>query len=408
MSERTPLDDDHADTGLGSRLRDLREKAIGPTGKRMTQADLAAAAGVSLDLVRKLEQGVRHTASLPSIHRLARALDVEITKLLDKEVSLPQPTESSGVVALRRAVTGIDDLLGEMPDEVSLSDLRRTVTFTWGTYWAGRYDQLGETLPAALRNGRTLEPAGEVADLVAQLYQAAGCTLVHLGQPDAAHMAVREAMRLAQAGTDPLRLSALQGTMSWLLLTQGRFEEAYRLAEKAATAIAPDAEVELPRMALCGSLLLSSATASGRNGDPGNAHHLLNEARGIARHTGYRNDYEAAFGPDQVTMQTVDVHVCTDSFTSALNASKAMPRDTPLPPNARARHLQDRAHAHVRLGHDQQAEDVLWAMTSLVPDVWLRQNVQARMLVRELRGRERRARQASRLGDLARHFGLAG
>lgn len=405
---RTPIDDDHEDAGLGPRLRDLREKAIGPTGKRMTQADLAAAANVSLDLVRKLEQGVRHSASLPSIHKLARALDVEITKLLDKEAALPQPTENSGVVALRRAVTGIDDLLDDFPgDAVSLPDLRRTVTYTWGSYWSGRYDQLGETLPDALRGARTLEPAGEAADLAAQLYQAAGCTLVHLGQPDAAHMAVREAIRLARSGHDPLRLSALQGTMSWLLLTQGRFEEAYRLAEKAAAEIEPAAEAELPRMAMCGSLLLGSATAAGRNGDPGNAHHLLGEAKDIARHTGHRNDYECAFGPDQVTMQTVDVHVVTDAYASALTAAKAMPRDTPLSVNARARHLQDRAHAHVRLGHDQSAENTLWAMADLVPPVWLQQNVQAKMLVRELRGRERRARKASRLGDLARRFGLA-
>ncbi|WP_156994475.1 helix-turn-helix domain-containing protein, partial [Pseudonocardia acaciae] len=197
MTNRTVIGDDH--DGLGDRVRGLRERALGPTGRKMTQADLAAAAGVSLDLIRKLEQGVRHTASLPSLHKLARALDVDIVRLLGKEVALPQPSENSGVVALRRAVTGIDDLLGasDVTREPSLDDLRRTVTYTWGSYWSGRYDKLGETLPETLRLGRALDLTGEAADLVAQLYQAAGCTLVQLGQPDAAHIAVREALRIA-------------------------------------------------------------------------------------------------------------------------------------------------------------------------------------------------------------------
>lgn len=77
------------------------DEGIGPTiGQRVTQlrgttmtqtALAAAAAGVSVDLVRKLEQGRRHTVSIASLHRLARALDVDAGELLSKTTPLPDP-----------------------------------------------------------------------------------------------------------------------------------------------------------------------------------------------------------------------------------------------------------------------------------------------------------------------------
>lgn len=398
MTERTP----DPDTGIGEQLKRLR-------GKHMTQAQLAAAADVSLDLVRKLEQGARHTASLRYLHRLANALDVEIGELLRKPTRLPEPGPGAGVVALRRAVTGVDDLLVERDqeaDETTLADLRRHVMFAWGAYWAGRYDQLGEVLPRALTSARTIERSGAAADCLAQLYQVAACTLVHFGQPDAAHIAVREALRIAGSGTDPWRPAALRGTFSWVLLTQGRFAEAHRLAVSAAESIEPGDRVELPRMSLWGSLLLSGATAAGRDGEGATAAQLLGEAADIARHTGNRNDYEVAFGPDQVTMQTVDVHVVTEAYTSALTRARDMPSDTSLPLAAQARHLQDRALAHARLGHDERAVNTMLSMAHLAPK-WVEYQTQPRLIFQELQARDRRARSNSRLGELGRLLAVA-
>lgn len=81
---------------IGERIRQLRNGL-------MTQDDLAAAAGVSTDLVRKLEQGRRHTASIASLHRIARALDVDLGELLGREATA-QSAPDAGVIALRQAV----------------------------------------------------------------------------------------------------------------------------------------------------------------------------------------------------------------------------------------------------------------------------------------------------------------
>lgn len=388
---------------IGQRIAQLR-------GTRMTQTALAGAAGVSVDLIRKLEQGRRHTVGIGNLQRIARALDVDAGDLLPKAQSLPDPGEHSGAVAIRRALTHVDDLVDDEPDveALTLDEVRRAVTLGWGFYWAGRYDQLGRLLPNAVTQVRATVrevPADQRAtarDLAAQVHQLAACVLVHLGHGDAAHLALRDALTLAADGSDPVRGAALRGSLSWVLLTQGRYPEAHRLATAAAAALAPNGGSTLPVWSLYGSLLLGGATAAGRAGDRPLAVVLLDEARTAADRTGARNDYETAFGPDQVLMQSVDVEIVTENYGAALRTGRRMPPSAALPVAARARHLSDIALAHTRLGHDDAALDVLLGMERLAPD-WTRYQTQPRQVVRELHGR---AGNPPRLTALAQRLGV--
>jgi transcriptional regulator with XRE-family HTH domain len=101
------MDDVRAQSTIGERIRRLRNDVL------MTQDDLAAAAGVSTDLIRKLEQGRRHTSSIGSLHRIAAALDVDLGELLGRE-RMPDAAPDAGVVALRQAVADVADLLGDV------------------------------------------------------------------------------------------------------------------------------------------------------------------------------------------------------------------------------------------------------------------------------------------------------
>ena len=311
--------DDGIGPTIGQRLVPLR-------GKRMTQGALATAAGVSVDLVRKLEQGRRHTVSISSLHRLARALDVDVTELLAKPSGLPAAGPDAGAVAIRRALTTVDDLIGSETDGVptDLADVRRAVDYGWGSYWAGRYDLLGKLLPGLIKQGRaamhaaTHSDRADTAQLAAQIHEIAASTLVHLGYGDIAHLALREALRLAEDGNDELLPAALRCSLAWVLLTQGRFTESHELATATAARVAPRDGSPLPAWALYGSLLLTGATSAGRAGNRPVAGVLLDEARGAAQRTGNRFDYERAFGPDQVVMQTVDVEIVTERYDAAL------------------------------------------------------------------------------------------
>jgi transcriptional regulator with XRE-family HTH domain len=202
-----------AERPLGERIRRLRKAAL------MTQDDLAAAAGVSTDLIRKLEQGRRHTASIGSLHRIAGALDVDLGELLSRE-NMPGQAPDAGVVALRQAVADVADLLGDVEGEpLSLRDAERSVTYLWGAYWSGKYNHLTGLIPQALLGLRATLHAADVAtrpkaaEQLAWGYWVAASTLTHLLQPDAAFMAVRQAVGLAQDGDDPLLAAALKGSV---------------------------------------------------------------------------------------------------------------------------------------------------------------------------------------------------
>jgi transcriptional regulator with XRE-family HTH domain len=84
---------------LGDRLARLRQLAD------VTQEGLAKRSGVSVDVIRKLEQHRKHSARLPTLHKLATGLGVEVTGLLGDPPALSKvEAESPALVAVRRAI----------------------------------------------------------------------------------------------------------------------------------------------------------------------------------------------------------------------------------------------------------------------------------------------------------------
>ena len=62
---------------LSTVIRKLRE------AKRMTQDELAKKAGVTQGYIGHLERGLKKNPSLPTLKKLARALGVPVTELLE-------------------------------------------------------------------------------------------------------------------------------------------------------------------------------------------------------------------------------------------------------------------------------------------------------------------------------------
>ncbi|MFG1790487.1 helix-turn-helix domain-containing protein [Nocardia sp. NPDC049149] len=380
------------DSSIGVRIRMFR-------GKTLTQRQLADQAGVSVDLVRKLEQGGRQTASIASLQKLARALDVDIADLVGKRAGVPSTDPDSGIVAIRRALTPVDDLLGETNEDaaVTLDDGRRAVDYAWGAYWVGRYELLTSILPLgitqlratvhAARNG-SVAPANE---LLARMYWVTGCTLVHLGQTDPAFLAIRQALAAAQAGNDPLLLGTIRGSVAWQLLVQGRYEESRGVALRAAADLEPAGEVSQAQLSAYGSLVLQGATAAGRAQRVPDALALVDAASEVALRIGIdRRDYETYFGPSQVVMQTVDVNVSSERYPEALAAAKDMPANSGLPQSSRARHLTDTAVALTRTGQHQRALDTLLTAERVGGPDWLKYQSLPRHIVSELLDHDRR------------------
>ena len=398
------MDDVRTQSTIGERIRQLRNDVL------MTQDDLAAAAGVSTDLIRKLEQGRRHTASIGSLHRIAAALDVDLGELLGRD-NMPDAAPDAGVMALRQAVADITDLLGDVEGEpLSLRDAERSVTYLWGAYWSGRYDQLTGLIPQALIGLRAMLHAAntvtrsKAAEQLAWGYWVAGSTLTHLLQPDAAFMAVRRAVGLAANGDDALLAAAPKGSLSWQLMGSGRFAEAERVAVRTAESIEPSGNVPVQDLSAYGSLLVTAATAAARDDRRVVAGDFLQSAGEVAQRLGAdRVDYETPFGPSQVTMQTVDVNVVTEDYPAALSAASRMPTNPGLPLAARCRHLTDRACAHANLDEEEQALALLLTAEGMSPD-WIRHQTLARAVTRDLLTAERT--RSTPLRQLAKRIGV--
>ncbi|MET9024876.1 helix-turn-helix transcriptional regulator [Nocardia sp. NPDC004168] len=380
------------ESSIGVRIRQFR-------GKALTQRQLADQAGVSVDLVRKLEQGGRQTASIASLQKIARALDVDIADLIGKRQGVPSTNPDAGIVAIRRALTPVDDLLGETREEeaVSLDDGRRSVEYAWGAYWSGRYELLTSILPPGLtqlratvhaaRNG-SVAPANE---LLARMYWVTGCTLVHLGQTDPAFLAIRQALAAAELGNDPLLLATIRGSVAWQLLVQGRYDESRGVALNAAATLEPSGDVTPTHLSAYGSLVLQGATAAGRAQDVHDALSLVEAASEVALRIGTdRQDYETYFGPSQVVMQTVDVNISSERYPEALAAAKDMPVNGSLPQASRARHLADTAVALTRTGRHQRALDALLTAERVGGADWLKYQSLPRHIVSELLDHDRK------------------
>ncbi|MGH3720235.1 MAG: hypothetical protein ACRDRI_15595 [Pseudonocardiaceae bacterium] len=150
------------------------------------------------------------------------------------------------------------------------------------------------------------------ADLAAQINQLTAGTLLSLGEADLAHAAAREALRCAAGAADPLREASIRWTLDHMLIHQGRFLDAERVAVATAESLAPRGEVSAALLSVYGGLLVRGASAAARQRRTGAAADLLREATATAERTGAdRTDYEVVFGPSSVVRRSGRIRIET-------------------------------------------------------------------------------------------------
>ena len=403
---------------IGARIKQLRLRRA-PT---MTQRELAERAGVSVDLISKLEQGSKRSCRLTSLHKIAAALDVDVAALLPRPARVDTGNGDGdggagqqraglerGVVAIRRALTAVwDD--GE---PAAVADLQREARYAWMLFHTGRFGALGGILPAlisAARAGTEQAPHPERWAVLADGYHVTASTLTLLGYIDLAHLALERAIAAAERADEPLYRASLVGWQSWLLVHQtGSADQARRLAVAEADRVEPRRHATPAHRAVWGHLLVHGAVAAARAGARDEADALLDVAETVAQRIGPAGDLgrdsARPFCLPLVVMQRVDVALVTGRPGRALEAAKRMPPDAvaDLRPIGMARHLGDVAYAQTLLGRYHAAVETLLSIERVAPD-WLRYQPYPRTIVQELR--ERRARVPG-LSGLAQRLGVA-
>ncbi|MCR8574658.1 helix-turn-helix domain-containing protein [Streptomyces sp. Isolate_219] len=351
---------EHADMHIGDRLRTVRKR------RGLSQRGLSEASGVSVSLIRQLEQGTVDGTRMETAHKLATALRVTTSSLLERDDE-PAPAETAEPWRpLQLAVQVAPVPSAEEPTvqgvRALLPDIRRA-------YFSNRLAELSTLLAPALRDADALGDSAAARGLRAHLLQITGSVLTQVHQFDAAETALQRALDDAP---DRLRAAGVITTWSWLLVRQGKLRASRELAMRWADDVEPRMSRATPQeLAAWGWLLLQASAASLRDNRKGEAADTMRLARSVAVMTGRElprgRDRLTTWGPATVSYKAAERHIVLDQPDKvlAMAGTGSQAASTEF-----HRHRLDVAKAHLLMRQYGEAVDALAGVHVAAPE-WL-------------------------------------
>jgi transcriptional regulator with XRE-family HTH domain len=383
-----------ASTEPGARLRELRKR------RGLTQEELAERAGLSVQVVKKIEQG--GTARMETYRAIATVLGVQTVWFVS--AGSPRPTVDTGedtVLAEMRAAIippiGLDGMpiLGTADHEdAALHRLRDAAAAVSRAYHADRYDDLAHLLPALVRSahyhvahfddGDDRTEAHRIRSAVLGL---AGRYLIQIRAHDLALVTLQEATRDALSIGDTALAASAVCSQAWAMLRQGRFGEVEQLCAAAADEIEPKMSQATPdQVAAWGWMLMRASAGAVRNNRSEEADEYLALAKTAGARLGREHDLagQFAFGPVTVALLEPENAMIEGRPDRALEAMDNLPRGVGRTNSSTLNRAQlDKAKALVRVGNTDQATDVLTGLRHQHPE-WLRYQQTARDITAEI------------------------
>ncbi|MEU3282962.1 helix-turn-helix domain-containing protein [Streptomyces antibioticus] len=387
---------------IGERLKEVRKR------RGMTQRQLASESGVSLSLIRKLEQGERADTRLETARRLAQALRVPTTNLIadheDERAAAPGADDRWD--AVRRALVAPVRQDGPA-EEPTANGVREALEAALPLFSSDRFAELSVILPPLLRDADLVADSGAEGRAVrVRLSQLTGWLLTQTRQFEAADIALSRSL---DESSDRLEAAATVSTQCWLLLRRGRLAEARELAARWADEVEPRISRATPaELSAWGWLLLRSSAAAIRDNRPGEAEETLRYANSAAvamgREYAPRNDFLQAFGPVTVALKRAENAMIVDKPDLVLKLSARIPTGGMRPTsNNRNRHLLDVAEAHARSRDYARTVEILQGIRADAPQ-WLPNQRYARDIFGRVVARRRTL--TSEMRDLADAIGM--
>ncbi len=368
-------------TSTGDRIRDVRKR------RGMTQRELAAAAGMSLSAVKKIEQGTYGGIRLETLRKLAVAMEVPTTTLMPAAVQ-HEPGAPDGAMwePVREAIT--HPQRAGAPEPVTERGLADALLAGVKLYQGNRYGSLARMLPALLADAEDGPPL-----LRSRALQLAGSAMVQTRQLDSARVALDRSLADARSiGSTPDAASAVI-TMCWLLLLDGQFEQVRHLAAEWADRVEPRlSAATVDEISVWGWLLLRGSAAAIRDNRPHEAADMMRLAEAAAVAAGNERGgyhmYWTTFGPATVAMKKVENAVVDGRPDVALQLARKVPSGLRPTSDNRNRHLLDVSAAHLELRDYDDAFGVLYGL-SRDAGPWLAEQRMARNLLGRIVGHRR-------------------
>lgn len=379
-------------THLGDRLARLRRLAD------LTQEGLAEHSGVSVDVIRKLEQHRKHSARLPTLHKLAAGLGVEVTGLLGDPPALSaEQDEPPALVAVRRAI--MPSPLASVPEPdgaepLSLDLLRAEIAEGWTLYHAAEFGQLTQALPGIVADSRIAvamsrgEKRRTAQAALCKTFQLGGHLAVRLGKTDLAMSSLERGLLAADSAEDPLLTSMVLNSLSWAYQRQNRLQDAQQLAVHAADDVERNGPRSAEEIRVWGGLLMSAARSIGVTADYDQASGIFQVAEGAAERLvtlppALNGKLLSVFNRSAVRIEWIRLAVQHGRPEQALAMARGIRLSRDTPTSWRIWHLLDVARAHADVGDVQQAVRALEIVHHRSPQ-WMRHQTLAVAIVRDL------------------------
>ncbi|MFE5870250.1 helix-turn-helix domain-containing protein [Streptomyces roseifaciens] len=366
---------------LGDRVGRLRRMA------RLTQEGLAERSGVSVDVVRKLEQKRKGSARLPTLHALARGLGVEVTTLLGDPPGVPSNGEAEppALVSVRRAIMPPLFAVPPEPDgaePLSLPLLRAEIAEAWTLYHAADFDRLMETLPGIIADARLAAAVGNDDQraagqgALAKALQLGGHLAIRLGKTDLALSALERAFAAGEASADPLLPAMICNSVAWACQRQNRLGDASDLAVHAADGVERHHVHSAEGVRVWGGLLMSAATSSARSGDYDTADVMMRTAEQATGRLATLpppadGKLVSVFSKSSVRIERVRLAVQHARPEEALHLARGIRLSADTPPSWRTWLLLDVARAYSDVGDAEGAVKTLEKLCRVAP-AWMR------------------------------------
>lgn len=365
---------------IGDRVRSARKRC------GLSQRKLAELSGVSVSLIRKVEQGERADVRMETLRRLAVALEVPTTVLMG------QRREEQATAGATMWMPTLDAILRPqrlgIPEPVTERELTDVMLAAVKLYHDNRYERLARVLPGLLADAEDTSPL-----LRSRILQLAGSVMVQTRQPEAARVALDRSLADAEATGSAIDAASAVITMCWLLLLERQFEQVRHLAAGWADRVEPRLSAATVReLSVWGWLLLRGSAAAIRDNRSDEAADMMRLAEAAAVAVGHEQGgyrmYWTTFGPATVAMKRVENAVIEGRPDVALWLARRVPAGLRPTSDNRNRHMLDVSAAHLELRHYDEALGVLHRLSGEAGP-WLAEQRMSRELLSRIIDRRR-------------------
>ncbi|MFF4262960.1 helix-turn-helix domain-containing protein [Streptomyces virginiae] len=329
--------------------------------RRMTQADLAREAHVSLPMIKGCERGVRSPGP-STLEAIAAALGVDASRLDPTYVGTGRRVHTA-LPAISSAIAGYEF----MPDTPGrpLGQLRNDISNAVGFRLAAQYGLIAAQGPELLKDALAYlhSASGTQTEEAAHLVVAAARTVDAVAYKSGAHdLSARliDVMRWAAGHSKDPDLRASVAYVRAETFLAARAYGVGRLVLEQALDVGPAPNTERSTATL-GALHMRTGVLAARAGSADSAHAHLNEARILAQGVPEGIYLGTSFGPSSVRIHEVAVSVSLgrEHIARALEVARAWSPGLEVPAERRSGFWIEVARAQLWSGKPDRAFDCL-------------------------------------------------